>query len=148
MRGSGHSATEHFGCYLPYLVIPGKLLHSAARWQRSLRNYGRNATLVLSQNVHELRAYNMAARMRKADIVVFLQDDEEPPASEGCEWLGRGLAAFGLNKQLGAVGLRRGATNGDWDDEVRRHGRPSLGQPDESRMSFLMCSPFRPRTRL
>ena len=100
----------------------------AARWQRSLRNYGRNATLVLSQNVHELRAYNMAARMRKADIVVFLQDDEEPPASEGCEWLGRGLAAFGLNKQLGAVGLRRGATNGDWDDEVRRHGRPSLGQ--------------------
>ena len=100
-------------------------------WQRELRELGRNATLILSQNVHELRGYNMAARtLEQADVIIFLQDDDEPPS--GCEWLGRTLAAFeagafGADVRVGAVGLRRGATNGDWDDEVKRHGRASLG---------------------
>ena len=95
-------------------------------WQRTLAPLGRNATLVMSQNVHELRGYNMAAGMRDADIVVFLQDDEQPPTD--CAWLERILVAFGRDTHLGAVGLRRGATNGDWDDEIKRHGRPALGQ--------------------
>ena len=104
-------------------------------WQHKLASLGTNATQVVSQNVHELRGYNMAAHMRDADIVIYLQDDEEPPTR--CDWLGRTLASFERDPKLGAVGLRRGATNGDWDDEVRRHGRTSLG------VSELLQAPAR-----
>ena len=105
----------------------GDLQHIMA-WQHKVAALGRNATLVISQNVHELRGYNMAARMRDASLVIFLQDDEDPPAT--CDWLGNTLAAFARDRRLGAVGLRRGATNGDWDDEVKVRGRQSLGTSD------------------
>ena len=38
-----------------------------AEWQHTLASLGTNATLLISQNVHELRGYNRAARMRDAD---------------------------------------------------------------------------------
>ena len=56
------------------------------RWQRKLRDYGRNATLILSDGIHEVRAYNMMVRMRDdIDLAVLLQDDDVPP--RGCAWL-------------------------------------------------------------
>ena len=131
------AALRHAGQYASCAIALGVQWHlivheddgdsgHVTAWQRTLAPLGRNATLVMSQNVHELRGYNMAAGMRDADIVVFLQDDEQPPTD--CAWLERILVAFGRDTHLGAVGLRRGATNGDWDDEIKRHGRPALGQ--------------------
>jgi len=112
----------------------GDQAHAAA-WHRNLRKYGRNATFIFSQNVHEMRGFNMGARIRDADIVIFLQDDEMPMPLPDCQWLGRTVAAFERDERLGAVGLRRAAPSGDWDIEVRKYGRPALGKSD-------LCDPL------
>lgn len=98
-----------------------------SRWAEALRPYGTNATLVSSRNIHELRGYNMGARiLQDSELLVFLQDDDVPPRS--CGWLEASVGAFAVDERLGALGLRRGALSGDWAHEVHLHGRPSLGQ--------------------
>lgn len=82
-----------------------------SEWLRILQPLGENATLLRSNNIHELRAYNIMARMFAADYVVFLQDDDLPP--ESCDWLRRGLQAFVDDDRAGAVGMRVGVLAND-----------------------------------
>tara|TARA_B100000475_G_scaffold201273_1_gene188387 strand:+ start:8196 stop:9023 length:828 start_codon:yes stop_codon:yes gene_type:complete len=42
-------------------------------------------TLVFSNNIHELRAYNQLSFLAKAPIIMFVQDDMAPPLS--CEYI-------------------------------------------------------------
>lgn len=66
------------------------------------------AIILPSENLHEIRGYNLAARHARAELLVFSQDDRIPPP--GGEWLERVLAIFsmGVFAQLGALGLHRG----------------------------------------
>ena len=75
-------------------------------WQRELRSYGRNATLITSANIHEVRAYNMIAHAHSfgADVMVMLQDDDAPPHS--CAWLERLVRVFRSQQRVGLVGMR------------------------------------------
>jgi hypothetical protein len=38
----------------------------------------RAALLVASNDVHEIRAYNIAARLSRAELLALLQDDDDP----------------------------------------------------------------------
>lgn len=81
-------------------------LDLTSAWLRVLEPLGENATLVKSNNVHELRAYNLMARMFDADYIIFLQDDDIPP--HDCDWLRRGLRPLLMDSKAGAVGMRVG----------------------------------------
>lgn len=76
-------------------------LDLTSAWLRVLEPLGENATLVKSNNVHELRAYNLMARMFDADYIIFLQDDDIPP--HDCDWLRRGLRPFFMDSKAGAL---------------------------------------------
>ena len=60
--------------------------------------------VVFSNNVHEIRAFNNMARMARAPIVVFVQDDM--PAPMGCDWIDHMEHMFSSDARLGLVGWR------------------------------------------
>lgn len=84
------------------------------------------AAIVLpSENLHEIRGYNLAARHATAELLVFSQDDRIPPP--GGEWLDRVLAiySFGAFAQLGALGLHRGGVR-LWLQPTSAASRPRM----------------------
>ena len=83
-------------------------------WMGALQGLGENATLLRSNDIHELRAYNLMARMFDADVTIFLQDDDIPPPI--CGWLRQLLLAFDEDEQLGAVGMHAGVLNSVWSN--------------------------------
>ena len=64
---------------------------------------GSFATVLLSNNLHEIHGYNRAAAVARGDIVVFLQDDTLPPSE--CHWTADLLARFNAFPKLAAVGM-------------------------------------------
>lgn len=66
------------------------------------------ALILHSDNVHEIRGYNLAVRHSRGKLIAFSQDDRIPPY--GGEWVERVLAVFHLDAfaRLGALGLHRG----------------------------------------
>jgi hypothetical protein len=66
------------------------------------------ALILHSDNVHEIRGYNLAARHARGELIAFSQDDRIPPY--GGEWVERVLTVFRLGAfaRLGALGLHRG----------------------------------------
>ena len=83
---------------------------------RAERSHG--AVVIRSDNLHEIRGYNIAASRARGQLLVFSQDDRmPPPASEQPSWVERVLAVFrrGWLPRLGALGLHRGG-------ECQRHG--------------------------
>jgi hypothetical protein len=72
-------------------------------WLRELK--GLDATLVLSPNLHEIRAYNRLAKLSVGSVLVFAQDDDAP-AARG--WLHRGIRLLSAHQGLGLLGGYRG----------------------------------------
>ena len=72
------------------------------------RQYGARCRVVHSNNVHELRGYNRAARLARAPLILFTQDDALPPASPG--WADFIIDAFRIlgPRRLDALGLLSG----------------------------------------
>jgi hypothetical protein len=68
--------------------------------------------VVFSRNIHETRAYNKLARMSRAPVVLFVQDDDAPPAS--CRYLDHVEKMFQHDPKLAVVGFNVG-TNTPWD---------------------------------
>ena len=60
--------------------------------------------IVFNTNVHEIRAYNLMARMARAPILAFVQDDM--PAPVGCSYLSDMESMFSTDERLGFVGWR------------------------------------------
>lgn len=79
------------------------------------------ALILHSDNVHEIRGYNLAVRHSRGKLIAFSQDDRIPPY--GGEWVERVLAVFHLDAfaRLGALGLHRGG--------VRLWIQPTGGAP-------------------
>lgn len=68
-----------------------------------------NIRVIHSENIHELRGYNKAARLARGELLVFSQDDCMPP--EVTDWVGATLAVFGTMPQtFAALGLSLGST--------------------------------------
>ena len=65
-------------------------------------------TIVFSQNIHELRAYNRLARMARAPLLALVQDDNAPPV--GCEYLQHLNTLFNDDPTLAIVGMNFGTT--------------------------------------
>ena len=61
---------------------------------------------VVSDNIHEIRAYNRLGSMARGNIVVFLQDDDIPPDS--CQWLRNLVALYKAFPSLAIVGMKVG----------------------------------------
>lgn len=80
------------------------------RWQKLRERIGdRRVQLIMNDNIHELRAYNAMARTASdSDLVIFLQDDDQPPQS--CEWLERLVAVASAEPRVGLIGMRRSET--------------------------------------
>lgn len=84
--------------------------------------------VVFSNNIHETRAYNKLARMSRAPIVFFVQDDD-PPYSD-CSYIEHVEKMFTDDAKLSVVGFNVG-TNTPWDhkwespdgvvDHIRSH---------------------------
>ena len=72
------------------------------------RRYGRALTVVFSDNVHELRGYNKAARYARAPLLLFTQDDALPPRS--ADYIRFVIGSFDLlgPGRLDALGLLSG----------------------------------------
>ena len=60
--------------------------------------------VVLNSNVHEIREYNLLARMARAPLVAFVQDDM--PAPVGCSYVSDMESMFRSDDRLGFVGWR------------------------------------------
>ena len=67
-----------------------------------------NVRILYSDNVHEVRGYNMAAPIANGWLLAFSQDDRLPPEAPG--WIDSVLGAFELWPKLGMLGLHRGST--------------------------------------
>lgn len=61
-----------------------------------------DAVVFSSPPLHEVRAYNRLARMARAEIVAFVQDDAPPPL--GCAWMEHMQRLFSSDMALAAVG--------------------------------------------
>jgi len=68
--------------------------------------------VIFSSNIHEIRAYNKMARMARADLIAFVQDDRAPPI--GCEYLSHLRQMFATDRTLAVVGMNI-ATNTPWN---------------------------------
>lgn len=67
---------------------------------------GERATVVLSNDVHELRAYNRLAAAASAELVVLAQDDDAP--LPGSLWLQDAMVLFATHPKMGMLGAYRG----------------------------------------
>lgn len=83
--------------------------------------------VVFSKNIHETRAYNKLARVSRAPITFFVQDDEPPPSD--CRYIDHVEKMFEDDPKLAVVGFAVG-TNTPWghswrtpDGEVVEHIR-------------------------
>lgn len=65
-------------------------------------------TVLRSPNIHEIRAYNLLSMRARGEYLLFLQDDDLPPASG--RWLSDALAAFAALPTLGLLGLLTGGS--------------------------------------
>ena len=67
---------------------------------------GDEDTLLLSPDTHELRAYNRLALIGRGALLVFLQDDADPPRPQtDLTWLAHSAVLFSRYAQVGAIGL-------------------------------------------
>ena len=85
--------------------------------------------IVFSRNIHEARAYNRLARLARAPLLAFAQDDEYPP--DDCSYLSKlstmladdpSLALIGSKIWTNTPGLRKGY---EWRGE--KHARMNAG---------------------
>jgi hypothetical protein len=60
--------------------------------------------VIFSRNLHEERAYNKMARMARAPILLFAQDDEPPP--RGCAYIAHMEQMLRFDPSLAIVGWR------------------------------------------
>ncbi len=68
---------------------------------------GVEGDVVVSDNIHEIRGYNMLARRARGEYLVFMQDDDIPP--NDVRWVDDCLNEFQSNPQLGMVGVYQGS---------------------------------------
>mmetsp|Transcript_34112 Transcript_34112/g.74886 ORF Transcript_34112/g.74886 Transcript_34112/m.74886 type:complete len:469 (-) Transcript_34112:310-1716(-) len=75
--------------------------------------------VLLSANMHELRAYNRLAAISRGRLFVFLQDDDVPPRpQQSSAWLMHSLQLFNKFPQTGSVSIKTGLFwVGDWEEE-------------------------------
>ena len=66
-----------------------------------------NGYILLSPNIHELRAYNRLISLSEAKLVMLMQDDDEPPSSVDM-WFRQPVELFGRWPQLGTVSINNG----------------------------------------
>ena len=66
-----------------------------------------NGYILLSPNVHELRAYNRLVWLSEAEVVMMMQDDDEPPAT-GNVWFEGPVALFKKWPQIGTISINNG----------------------------------------
>eukprot|EP00242_Pyramimonas_sp_CCMP2087_P014857 CAMPEP_0198208818 /NCGR_PEP_ID=MMETSP1445-20131203/12162_1 /TAXON_ID=36898 /ORGANISM="Pyramimonas sp., Strain CCMP2087" /LENGTH=348 /DNA_ID=CAMNT_0043882369 /DNA_START=22 /DNA_END=1064 /DNA_ORIENTATION=- len=82
-----------------------------AEWNRVLQNGEfRRYYLVTSGNVHEIRGYNRLAKMAEGEFVVFMQDDDLPPAQD--TWLRQAASLFKAHADLSLLGGYTGKIQG------------------------------------
>lgn len=86
------------------LIVNADSAQGTDQWLRSMR--GPNDYLLISPNIHEIRAYNRLARMARGDFLLLLQGDFCFPRDPG--WLHDGLALFERFPQLGMIGGQMG----------------------------------------
>lgn len=139
---------------------------STAEDKAALRHVEREfgAVIVRSDNIHEIRGYNLAASIATGRLLAFSQDDRIPPAR--MSWLEPVLLAFHRHAlpELGALGLHRGSERvwskgrmpmiglcGDADDDTDGHKWNALysrAMTDPLRyVSFLNLGPIVVRKR-
>jgi len=74
-------------------------------WSQYAYNTSGLVIPVISDNIHEARAFNRLARMARGEIIVSAQDDHQYPDS--CDWLHEALRVFKAYPRIGLLGLRR-----------------------------------------
>ncbi len=94
----------------------GSVDGSQEEWMKYLNRP--NDFLIHSNDLHEIRTYDRAVRMARAEIVCLLQDDD---ISTGCEWIDHALQLFDQHPKLGVLGGYRGH---DFDSETISSKRP------------------------
>lgn len=68
---------------------------------------GTTGRIVVSDDIHEIRGYNLLARQARGDFLVFGQDDDIPP--NDAAWIDECLDLFERHPRLGMVGLYQGS---------------------------------------
>ena len=75
-----------------------------AEWESVLRS-GVDK-LVVSDNIHELRAYNKLAGIAKGNFFIMLQDDRLPSLKDPmCKWMADIHGAFEAHPEIACVGI-------------------------------------------
>eukprot|EP00899_Mesostigma_viride_P026293 jgi/Mesvir1/6849/Mv09022-RA.1 len=85
-----------------------------------------NVFLVLSHNLHEIRAYNRGVKLASQEVVAIIQDDDSPPATP--RWLLSAASLFDQFPKMGMIGGHAGRMDfpGDMDWTGRIQG-PKYG---------------------
>lgn len=73
-------------------------------WRRYLDRP--NDFLIISNDLHELRAYSRAVALARGEFIVFLQDDDLPPKT--ADWFSDGLRLMRANPNLAVLGAWNG----------------------------------------
>ena len=75
------------------------------KWLRAMAGCAR-CFLVHSPDVHEIRGYNRLARLARAPLLAFIQDDDAP--RNGTDWLRRAATLMASKPELGLLGGKTG----------------------------------------
>ena len=67
----------------------------------------KNDHMVMSNDIHEIRAYNHCVSMCSSNYVIILQDDDLP--SNDREWLNDIIRVFEFDEKIGLIGMRAGS---------------------------------------
>jgi len=100
----------------------------AAAWAAVAANSsGLTVLPLISNNVHEVRAYNRLAHLARGDLLVLAADDDYFPAGGNCSWLLDIVRVFERWPQAGVLGLRRATVCMKSDGKEEVHRDPVLG---------------------
>jgi len=118
------------------IVEDGSTDNSYEAWREALRSH-RNARIIQTPDVHEIRAYNRGAQTAKADVFCFLQDDDVP---NDAGWGRRVLSLFNtFHKQRLAVlsGLATEVCQSEWGEAQVEHPKQMKNPRVTRRIPYL-----------
>ena len=118
-------------------------LHGSSRSEADLAwlHHDRIAHVVFSHNLHEVRAYNRLARMARAPLLAFVQDDKAPP--EGCDYLNQLRQMMHDDPKLALVGgnVHTHTVGPSWTGQpTRGHRHRAAAQAHELLLSLVEAS--------
>ena len=118
------------------VVEDGSTDNSYEAWRAALRSH-KNAVIIQTPDVHEIRAYNRGAAVANADVLCFLQDDDVPNDHGWSRRVVSLLNAFRDQRLAVLSGLATEVCQSEWGETQVEHPKQMKNLRITRRIPYL-----------